>query len=117
MASKVINVILGEDKNINLYFIWKDTKRPFSLVGVTEIEVRIPKASGTLVKKLSLTQLSIVGVADLGHVLVPCTETETAAWKIADGQAITAIIDIGTTKYKFNKAGVLNVAKEAVAAT
>lgn len=117
MASIPVNLIQGEDGLINLYFIYKTSKRPFSLDGLTELEVRIPKASGVLIKKYSLAQVTVVGVPELGHVSIALTETETALFKVADGQAIFAQVDIGSTRKRFNKAGVLNVAKEAVAAT
>lgn len=114
MASKVIGIIQGQDANVNLFLVYKDTKRPYSLVGATEIEVRFPGTT-VLVKKLSLTQLSIVGVGELGHILIPLNETETAAFKVADGQSIFVQVDKGTDRKKFNKAGILNVAKDAVA--
>lgn len=117
MASKVVSVIQGEDKSLNLFLIYKDTKRPYSLVGATEIEVRIPKATGVLIKKLSLAELSIVGVNDLGHIVIPLTEAETTSLKVADGQAIFVQVVKGTDTKNFNKAGILNVAKAVVAAS
>lgn len=114
MASKVINIIQGQDANINLFLVYKETKRPYSLVGATEIEVRFP-GTAILTKKLSLVGLSVVGVGELGHILIPLTEIETAAFKVADGQAIFVQVDKGTDRKKFNKAGILNVAKDAVA--
>lgn len=115
MASKSIDIIQGQDASINLFLIYKETKRPYSLVGATEIEVRIPQTSGVLVKKLSLVGLSIVGAEELGHILVPLSETETALLKAATAQAIFVQVDKGADRKKFNKAGILNVSKDAVA--
>ena len=118
--AKELNIIKGEDRVPTLYLLKKTTKRPFDLTGATEIEVRIPKDGGTLIKKLTLTgtdQVSLVGNAVLGAISFPLTDTDTTAMKVSDDQNIEVIVDFGTTRRKANFKQVMNVADDGVSAT
>lgn len=117
--AKELNIIKGEDRVPTLYLTKKTTKRPFDLTGATEIEVRIPKDGGTIVKKLtspSPDTVSLVGNAVLGAISFQLSDTNTGEMKAQEDQSIEVIVDFGTTRRKANFKQVLNVYEDSVAA-
>lgn len=114
MSSAPITVTLGEDAVVNLYLIYKTSRRPFSLNGATEIEVKIPLASGTLTKLYSLSELTISGVPELGHIQFNLSAAETATLQEGKNQNIFVQTTIAGKKRSFNGLRLLVVSQPSV---
>lgn len=117
-AEKIL-IIRGEYKAINLFFLYEDSGRPFSLVGATEIKVAFAKTGSVLTKKLTVADVSIVGAPELGQVLVQLQAAETADLKICKegglGSDFTAEVAFASGSPKrFNFKGILFVEDPSV---
>lgn len=85
MFTDKLKIVRGSAGSFNLYFIYEKTRRPFSLIGATEIKVALPGQIATQTLKLSTNDIALVGVADLGQVLVNYNGTKSSALKLCDG--------------------------------
>lgn len=115
MAIDRINIIQGEDQTIDLYFIRKDSKRPFSLNGATEIEVRVPKDGGYITKLYTLSEVSIISVPELGHIQIELSALETVTLKVGKQQPLYASATIAGKVKPVNATAIMDVEAPAVA--
>lgn len=116
-STKELNIIKGEDLTPTLFLTKKSNGRPFDLTGATEIEVRIPKESGVLIKKMTSASpdtVSIVDNAKLGTISFQITDANSNEFKVSEDQNIHIIIDFGTTRRKVNFLKKFNVYEESV---
>ncbi len=104
---QVIPIVQGEDRNVRI--VLKKGALPYSLVGATEIEVKILKTDETaLSKKLSLSGVEIVDAAN-GVMDIILTDTDTASLKVAGLLSMEIIFDAGTVRRIFQLKNVLDV--------
>lgn len=73
-----IQIVQGEDKNLVIRIVDKDTQEPYDLTGAT-IEARLPGVSGVLSKDLS-SGISVVSALG-GKIQIALSEVDTAALK------------------------------------
>jgi hypothetical protein len=113
-----IVIVRGSKKSINLYFLYEKTQRPYPINGVTEIEVSFPKATGVVTKTKTGGAVTIVGVADLGQILVELSEADTAGLKLCaqgiQGLSFSAKLTFPAGIQIFNFANLLFVEDPAV---
>lgn len=113
-----IVIVRGAKKNINLFFLYEQSGRPFSLVGVSEIKVAFPKSTGVVTKTKTAGDVTIVGVNDLGQILVELDETDTADLKLCaqsgQGLSFTAQLTFPSGIETFNFKNLLFVEDPAV---
>lgn len=87
----------GTDVTLNLYVRDSDDQ-PYSLSGATEINVKLPAAAGGAVeKKLSLAEVTVVS-AELGHISVAYSDTDTDLLLAGTEQDFEVVIDVGSTR-------------------
>jgi hypothetical protein len=93
-----INIVQGEDRVLTFQIKEVDSNGStvyMSLVGVTEIDLRVPSAAGSYISFLkSASEITIVD-ATLGTFSVSMTDTKTALLKVGSSQNAEAIIDVG----------------------
>lgn len=95
-----IQIVRGSKKDINIFMLYKNSGRPYPLNGIVEIKVAFTKDTGVLTKKLSVADVSVVGVADLGQILCTLQGSETALLKLCkkgkdNGLSFTVQLDFG----------------------
>jgi hypothetical protein len=81
--AKRIDIIRGSKFEIPLFFVYENG-RPFSLDGLTGLEVYIPKEEGNLVLTLADTEVEIVGVPQLGQALASGSSTDSEDLLLCD---------------------------------
>lgn len=85
MFTDKLKIVRGSAGSFNLYFIYEKTRRPFPLNSATEIKVALPGQLAVQTLTLTGNDLALVGVADLGQVLVSYDSTVSNALKLCDG--------------------------------
>lgn len=108
-----LTVVQGEERTLPLR-IQKSNGSSFSLVGVSEITVKLKNQDGTtLSKTLTSTAVAIVDAA-AGRYSVLLSEAETALLKRGERQDFTVDFLFGTVLRKVNYRQALTIAAAAV---
>jgi len=89
----MIEVIQGERQRFLIDLASKKTKKPFDLTGNDDIEVCFKAGTTLIVKKRTLTEVTIIGDPLLGQIEVFLTKDETPTLPpVTDGITVTTIL-------------------------
>lgn len=92
---KPIEVIQGEKQTFNIDLTSKKTGKPFDLTGNTEIEVCFKAGETVISKKKTLTEVTVVGDAQLGQISTDLSTTDSATLPVVSNGLIVVSIDFG----------------------
>ena len=108
-----INITKGEDgRVIDLYLTAKKTGRPYDLTGATEITVKFPGTTATLVKLLTGGGVSVIGNAVLGHIQVTLSAANINGLSEGNGKDILVWVTKASSLKKTTLKGLLYVLKD-----
>lgn len=102
---KTFELEQGEDKNIVVHLIDRDTDEPVDLTGASGVKARFRKADGTVLEKTLASGVSILSIAG-AKVQVALTDAETALLMVGDKQdfEVEPTVGTNTTIVKFERA-------------
>lgn len=103
---KFFNIERGEDKNIDVYLVDKDSGEPIDLTGASEIKARFRKSDGTVLEKLMTTSgVSVLSIAG-AKVRAILSEADTTSL-LADANQdfeFESVVSGVTNIFKFERA-------------
>lgn len=96
MATEVVKIIKGSDREFGIFITIEETGEPFDLTGASEIRAIFLKSDdvSTLVKTMTGGGITVVA-ACAGKIKVLLDETDTAALKTGELQGFEVEVQIG----------------------
>lgn len=97
----LITIVQGEDRTLTFTLQEIDSNGVttyMNLVGVTEIDLRVPAAAGSFLSfKMSATKIAILD-HEGGVFKVTISDTESSLIRVGVDHSLEVIIDVGTTR-------------------
>lgn len=109
-CAQAFTIFTGDNKTLNSKAVYAVTDDPLDLTSCTEIVVNLPNADGSfLQRKLSLSQVSIVGSPLLGKFATPISSIQSALLNPGELQNFDVTFTIASAVFTVRYYGALSV--------
>lgn len=96
MATQVLHVIRGSDREFVVRIVVQETGEPFDLTGASEIRALFRKDDDSVLTKAMTDGSIVILSACTGKMKITLNETDTASLKVGETQSFEVEIQIGS---------------------